>query len=237
MSQEHFPKIGTIPYEGPKSKNRLAFRHYNADEVVGKKTMKEHLRFSMAYWHAMKNSSADPFGAGTRLRPWDDGSNTIENAKRVADAGFEFMQKLGLEYYCFHDRDVAPELDDMQASSDALEEVALHLKKLQRQTKIKLLWGTACLFSHPRYMQGAATSPNADVYALAAAQVKKAMDVTKMLGGRGYTFWGGREGYATLLNTNMKRELDNLAHFFHMAVDYKKKIGFQGSLLHRAEAA
>lgn len=228
MSQEHFPKIGTIPYEGPKSKNRLAFRHYNADEVVGKKTMKEHLRFSMAYWHAMKNTSGDPFGVGTRLRPWDDGSNTVENAKRVADAGFEFMQKLGLEFYCFHDRDIAPELDDMQASSDALDEVAVHLKKLQRQTKIKLLWGTACLFSHPRYMQGAATSPNADVYALAAAQVKKAMDVTKMLGGRGYTFWGGREGYSTLLNTNMKRELDNLAHFFHMAVDYKKKIGFRG---------
>jgi xylose isomerase len=228
MSQEHFPGIKTIPFEGPKTKNRLAFRHYNADEVVGKKKMKDHLRFSMAYWHAMKNTSSDPFGGGTRLRPWDDGSDTVDNAKRVADAGFEFMQKMGLDYYCFHDRDVAPELGDLQASSDALDAVAAHLKKLQRQTGIKLLWGTACLFAHPRYMQGAATSPNADVYAIAAAQVKKAMDVTHMLGGMGYTFWGGREGYATLLNTDMKREVSNLAHFLHMAVDYKKKIGFKG---------
>ena len=228
MSQEHFPKIGKIQYEGPKTKNRLAFRHYNPDEVVGKKKMKDHLRFSMAYWHAMKNSSSDPFGVGTRQRPWDDGSTSIENAMRVADAGFEFMQKLGLDYYCFHDRDVAPELDDLQASHDALDAVADHLKKLQKQTGIKLLWGTACLFSHPRYMQGAATSPNADVYAIAAAQVKKAMEVTHRLGGMGYTFWGGREGYATLLNTDMKRELANLAHFLHMAVDYKAKIGFKG---------
>ncbi|MES2596502.1 MAG: xylose isomerase [Verrucomicrobiota bacterium] len=228
MSQEYFPGIKTIAYEGPKTKNRLAFRHYNADEVVGKKTMQEHLRFSLAYWHALKNGGADPFGGATRQRPWDDGSTSIENATRVADAGFEMMQKLGLGYYCFHDRDVAPELDDMQASSDALDAVADHLKKLQKQTGIKLLWGTACLFSHPRYMQGAATSPNADVYALAAAQVKKAMDVTHRLNGLGYTFWGGREGYATLLNTDMRREVANLAHFLHMAVDYKKKIGFKG---------
>jgi xylose isomerase len=228
MSQEFFPKIGQIRYEDPKTKNRLAFRHYNPDEMVGKKKMKDHLRFSMAYWHAMKNTSSDPFGGGTRIRPWDDGSNTVENAKRVADAGFEFMQKMGLGYYCFHDRDVAPELGDLQASNDALDAVADHLKKLQRQTGIKLLWGTACLFAHPRYMQGAATSPNADVYAYAAAQVKHAMDVTHRLGGMGYTFWGGREGYATLLNTDMTREVSNLAHFLHMAVDYKKKIGFKG---------
>lgn len=228
MSQEFFPKIKPIAYEGPKTKNRLAFRHYNPDEVVGKKTMREHLRFSLAYWHALKNGSSDPFGGPTRQRPWDDGSNSVENAKRVADAGFEMMQKLNLGFYCFHDRDVAPELDDMQASSDTLDAVADHLKKLQKQTGIKLLWGTACLFAHPRYMQGAATSPNADVYALAAAQVKKAMDVTHRLNGLGYTFWGGREGYATLLNTDMKREVANLAHFLHMAVDYKKKIGFKG---------
>ncbi len=228
MSQEHFPKIGNIPFEGPKTKNRLAFRHYNPDEIVGKKKMKDHLRFSMAYWHAMKNTSSDPFGGATRLRSWDDGGTSVENAKRVADAGFEFMQKLGLEYYCFHDRDVAPELNDLQASNDALDAVADHLRKLQRQTGIKLLWGTSCLFAHPRYMQGAATSPSADVYALAAAQVKKAMDVTHRLGGLGYTFWGGREGYATLLNTDITREVSNLAHFLHMAVDYKKKIGFKG---------
>ena len=228
MSQEHFPKIGNIPFEGPKSKNRLAFRHYNADEVVGKKKMKDHLRFSMAYWHSMKGTGGDPFGGGTRLRPWDDGSTTIDNAKRVADAGFEFMQKIGMDFYCFHDRDVAPELGNLKASSDALDAVADHLKGLQKKSGIKLLWGTACLFSHPRYMQGAATSPNADVYAIAAAQVKKAMDVTHRLGGLGYTFWGGREGYSTLLNTDMKREVDNLAHFLHMAVDYKKAIGFKG---------
>ena len=228
LSHEHFPDIQAIAYEGPKTKNRLAFRHYNPDEVVGNQTMREHLRFSLAYWHALKGTSADPFGAGTRQRPWDDGGNSIENAKRVADAGFEMMQKLGLGFYCFHDRDVAPELDDLQASSDALDAVADHLKKLQEQTGIKLLWGTACLFAHPRYMQGAATSPNADVYAIAAAQVKKAMEVTHRLGGEVDTFWGGREGYATLLNTDMKREVANLAHFLHMAVDYKKKIGFKG---------
>ena len=228
MSQEYFKKIGKIPFEGPKSRNRLAFRHYNADEIVGKKKMKDHLRFSMAYWHALKGTSSDPFGGGTRLRPWDDGTTSIDNAKRVADAGFEFMQKIGMDFYCFHDRDVAHELGNLKASSDALDAVADHLKGLQKKTGIKLLWGTACLFSHPRYMQGAATSPNADVYAIAAAQVKKAMDVTHRLGGLGYTFWGGREGYATLLNTNMKREVDNLAHFLHMAVDYKKAIGFKG---------
>ena len=228
MSQEYFPEIDSIPYEGTGAKNRLSFRHYNADEMIGGKSMKEHLRCSMAYWHTMKNPSGDPFGGGTRLRPWDDGSDSVENAKRVADAGFEFMQKLGLDFYCFHDRDVAPELGDLQKSSDALDEVADHLKSLQDDTGIQLLWGTACLFAHPRYMQGAATSPDANVYAIAAAQVKKAMEVTHRLNGLGYVFWGGREGYASLLNTDMKRELDNLAHFLHMAVDYKKEIGFDG---------
>ncbi len=228
MSQEFFPKVDKIKYEGPKTKNRLAFRYYNPDELVGKKKMKDHLRFGVAYWHAMKNSLADPFGAGTAIRPWDDGSKTVENAKRVADACFEFMTKLDVDYYCFHDRDVAPELPSLAESNEALHSVADHLAKLQRQTGKKLLWGTACLFAHPRYCQGAATSPNADVYAYAAAQVKTAMDVTKRLGGVGYTFWGGREGYASLLNTNMKREVQHLANFLHMAVDYKKKIGFKG---------
>ncbi|MES2468819.1 MAG: xylose isomerase [Verrucomicrobiota bacterium] len=228
MSQEHFPKIKKIAFEGPKSKNPLAFRHYNADEVVGKKKMKDHLRFGVAYWHAMKNSLADPFGAGTAIRPWDDGSKTVENACRVADACFEFTGKLGIEYYCFHDRDVSPELGSLKENNAALQAVADHLGKLQKKTGIKLLWGTACLFSHPRYNQGAGTSPDADVFAYAAAQVKKAMDVTQQLGGLGYTFWGGREGYSTLLNTNMKRELDHLAKLLHMAVDYKKQIGFKG---------
>lgn len=228
MSQEFFTNIPKIPFEGPDSKNPLAFRHYNADELVGKKKMKDHLRFGVAYWHAMKNSLADPFGAGTAIRPWDDRSDSVENACRVADACFEFTAKLGIEYYCFHDRDVAPELGTLKESNAALQAVADHLGKLQKKTGIKLLWGTACLFAHPRYNQGAGTSPNASVFAYAAAQVKKAMDVTQQLGGLGYTFWGGREGYATLLNTNMKRELDHLASLLHMAVDYKKEIGFKG---------
>ena len=228
MSQEFFPNIQKIAFEGPKTKNPLAFRHYNAEEVVGKKKMKDHLRFGVAYWHSMKNALADPFGAGTAIRPWDDHSNTVENACRVADACFEFTGKLGIDYYCFHDRDVAPELGSLKESNDAFQAVADHLQKLQKKTGIKLLWGTACLFAHPRYNQGAGTSPSADVFAYAASQVKKAMDVTHQLGGLGYTFWGGREGYSTLLNTNMKREVDHLARLLHMAVDYKKKIGFKG---------
>jgi xylose isomerase len=228
MNQEYFPNIQKIGFEGPKTKNPLAFRHYQADEIVGGKKMKDHLRFGVAYWHAMKNTLADPFGAGTALRPWDDRSHSVENACRVADACFEFSAKLGIEYYCFHDRDVMPELGALKDNNEAFQTVANHLGKLQEKTGIKLLWGTACLFSHPRYNQGAGTSPNADVFAYAAAQVKKAMDVTHQLGGLGYTFWGGREGYSTLLNTNMKRELDHLARLLHLAVDYKKKIGFTG---------
>lgn len=228
MSSEFFPDIQKIAYEGPKTKNPLAFRHYNADEVVGDKKMRDHLRFGVAYWHAMKNQLSDPFGAGTAIRPWDDRSNSVENACRVADACFEFAGKLGIDYYCFHDRDVSPELGSLKASNDALDAVSDHLAKLQQKTGISLLWGTACLFAHPRYNQGAGTTPNADVFAYAAAQVKKALEVTHKLGGEGYTFWGGREGYSTLLNTNMKRELDHLAALLHMAVDHKKAIGFKG---------
>ncbi|MBP7950279.1 MAG: xylose isomerase [Verrucomicrobiales bacterium] len=226
--EEFFPDISKIKFEGPKSRNPLAFRHYNAEEKVAGKKMKDHFRFSIAYWHAMKNPLADPFGAGTAVRPWDDRSNSVENAKRVARAAFEFMEKLGVDYYCFHDRDVAPEMGTLAESNAALDAVADELERLQKKTKKKLLWGTACLFAHPRYNQGAATSPNADVYAYAAAQVKKALEVTHRLGGAGYTFWGGREGYSTLLNTNLKREMDHLAQFLWMAVDYKQAIGFRG---------
>ena len=228
MSDEFFPEIPKIQYEGPGSKNPLSFKHYNAEEIVGGKSMKDHFRFGSAYWHTMRNGLADPFGGPTAERPWDDGSDSVENAQKRVWAMFEFMQKCGIEYYCFHDRDVAPECATLEESNAALDAVADELEKAQQKTGIKLLWGTACLFAHPRYMQGAATSPNADVYAIAAAQVKKAMDVTHRLGGLGYTFWGGREGYATLLNTDMKREVSNLAHFLHMAVDYKKQIGFKG---------
>jgi len=223
-----FPDIPKIQYEGPKSKNALAFKHYNADEVVAGKKMRDHFRFGIAYWHSMRNTLADPFGVGTAQRPWDDGTSSIANAQRRVWACFEFMDKLGVDYYCFHDRDVAPEGASLSESNKNLDAVADELEKGQKATGKKLLWGTACLFAHPRYNQGAATSPNANVFAYAGAQVKKALEVTHRLGGEGYTFWGGREGYATLWNTDLKRELDHLARFLHMAVDYKKKIGFKG---------
>lgn len=224
----HFPDIPKIQYEGPKSKNPFAFKQYNPDEIVAGKTMKEHCRFAAAYWHVMRNGLSDPFGGPTALMPWDDQSDSISNALKRADVFFEFLDKIGIDYYCWHDRDIAPELGDLAKSNAALEKVTDHLLGLQQATGKKLLWGTACLFSHPRYAQGAGTSPNADVFAYGAAQVKAAMDGTLKLGGEGYTFWGGREGYSTLLNTDMKRELDNLANLLHLAVDYAKKIGFTG---------
>ena len=223
-----FPGIGKIAYEGPKSKNPLAFKHYNAEEVVDGKTMSEHLRFSVAYWHAFRNGGADQFGVATRLMPWDDGSESVANAIARVKAAFEFFEKLGVGFYCFHDRDVAPEGATLAATNANLDEVVKALIDEQARTGVKLLWGTACLFTHPRYMHGAATSCNADVFAYAAAQVAKAIEVTRTLGGTGYTFWGGREGYKSLLNTDMGRELDHLAKFLHMAVAYKKAIGFEG---------
>jgi len=225
--KENFP-TSKIEFEGPSSKNPLAFKHYNPDEIVEGKTMREHLRFAAPYWHVMRNELADPFGAGTAQMPWDDGSTAVENALNRVDVFFEFLEKMDIDFYCWHDRDIAPELNDLGASNDALEKVVAKLKTKQKETGKKLLWGTACLFSHPRYSQGAATSPDANIYAYAAAQVKKALEATVELDGLGYTFWGGREGYATLLNTNMKKELDNLATFFHMAIDYADKIGYKG---------
>ncbi|HSI86847.1 MAG: xylose isomerase [Candidatus Methylacidiphilales bacterium] len=228
MASAFFPDIPKIAYEGPKSKNPLAFKHYNPDEIIDGKTMRDHLRFSVVYWHTFRNTLSDPFGMGTAIRPWDDGTNSIENAKTRARASFEFIEKLGAPYYAFHDRDVAPEGATLKESNANLDAVAAVLKEEQQRTGIKLLWGTACLFVHPRYLHGAATSPNAEVFAYGAAQVKKAMDVTHELGGEGYTFWGGREGYSTIINTDIKRELEHLAKFLHLAVDYKKKIGFTG---------
>ena len=190
--------------------------------------MREHMRFGAAYWHVMRNTLSDPFGGGTAVMPWDDYSDSVANAKKRADVFFEFLDKIDIDYYCFHDRDIAPELDDFNKSTAALGEVVEHLGQLQKATGKKLLWGTACLFSHPRYAQGAGTSPDARVFAYGAAQVKAAMDATHALGGEGYTFWGGREGYSTLLNTDMKRELDHLAALLHMAVAHAKKIGYKG---------
>jgi xylose isomerase len=223
-----FPEIDKIRYEGPDSRNPLAFRHYDENQVVEGKTMRDHLRFSVVYWHTFRNPLSDPFGAGTALRPWENGTDSVENAKNRALVAFEFMQKLGVPFYAFHDRDVAPEGATLAESNRNLDAVTEVLQQQQQRTGIGLLWGTANLFSHPRYMHGAATSPNAEVFAHAAAQVKKALEVTHRLGGQGYTFWGGREGYQNLWNTDLRRELDHLARFLHMAVDYAKQIGFQG---------
>ncbi len=225
---EAFPGISKIEYEGPESKNPLAFKHYNAEELVEGKSMADHLRFSVAYWHAFRNGCADPFGPATRLMPWDDGSETVENAQNRVRAAFEFFEKIGAGFYCFHDRDVAPEGATLAESNANLDEVVKVLADEQARTGVKLLWGTACLFANPRFMHGASTSCNADVFAYSAAQVAKAMEVTKTLGGSGYVFWGGREGYRSLINTDLGRELDHMARFLQMAVDYKKAIGFDG---------
>lgn len=190
--------------------------------------MRDHLRFGAAYWHCMRNPLADPFGAGTALMPWDDGTDSTENALKRVDVFFEFLEKIGIDYYCFHDRDVSPERATIGETEKVFDQITTRLKEQQQATGKKLLWGTACLFAHPRYAQGGATTPEIGVYAYAAAQVKKAMDVTHALGGEGYTFWGGREGYNTLINTDLKRERDHLAAFLHMAVAYKKEIGFTG---------
>jgi xylose isomerase len=223
-----FPKIKAIRYEGPDSRNPLAFKHYNPDEKVEGRTMKEHLRFSVVYWHTMRGMGSDMFGVGTMQRPWEDGTNSLQMALKRVPVLFEFCEKLGAPFYAFHDRDVAPEGRNLRESHRNLDVVAKELKKFQRDTGIKLLWGTACLFVNPRFMHGAATSPNADVFAYSAAQVKKALEVTHDLEGEGYVFWGGREGYTTMLNTDVKREMDHLGTFMHMAVDHKKKIGFKG---------
>ncbi|KAM3220694.1 xylose isomerase [Capsicum annuum] len=227
---EFFPGIPKIKYEGPSSKNPLSFKWYNAEEEILGKKMKDWMRFSVAFWHTFRGTGADPFGAPTKLWPWEDGTNSLAIAKRRLRANFEFLEKLGVERWCFHDRDIAPEGKTLEETNANLDEVVALAKKLQGN-KIRLLWGTAQLFLHPRYMHGAATSPELSVYAYAAAQVKKAMEVTHYLGGENYVFWGGREGYQSLLNTDMERELDHMARFMEAAVAYKKKIGFKGILL------
>ena len=223
-----FPDVPAVSFAGPDSKDPFTFRHYNPDEVVGDKTMRDHLRFGAAYWHVMRNPLGDPFGEGTALMPWDDGSASVENAVNRVPVFFEFLEKTQIDYYCFHDRDIAPEGATLAETHKNLEKVVDALEKAQAETGKKLLWGTACLFSHPRYAQGAGTSPNADVFAYGASQVKHALEATHRLGGEGYTFWGGREGYASLINTDMKRELDHLAALLHLAVDHAKKIGYTG---------
>ena len=228
---EYFKGIGEIPFEGAKSKNPLAFKHYKADEKIAGKTMKEHLRFAVCHWHTFCGTGADPFGPGTRKYPWHVGKTAIEIAEKKQDALFELCSKLTVPYYCFHDRDLAPEGSSVQESEDILWKMAERSKKKQKETGVKLLWGTANLFSNPRYMNGASTNPDFDVLCHGAAQVKAALDVTKFLGGENYVFWGGREGYDFLFNTDMKRELAHFAQFLKLAKAHADKIGFKGQFL------
>ncbi|AEO42076.1 MULTISPECIES: xylose isomerase [Xanthomonas] len=230
-AKEYFPGIGKIGFEGRDSDNPLAFKVYDANKTIGDKTMAEHLRFAVAYWHSFCGNGADPFGPGTRAYPWDAGTTALNRAEAKADAAFEFFTKLGVPYYCFHDIDLAPDADDIGEYEKNLKHMVGIAKQRQADTGIKLLWGTANLFSHPRYMNGASTNPDFNVVARAAVQVKAAIDATVELGGENYVFWGGREGYACLHNTQMKREQDNMARFLTLARDYGRAIGFKGNFL------
>ncbi|MEQ9377226.1 MAG: xylose isomerase [Imperialibacter sp.] len=227
--KEFFKGIGQIKFEGQGSDNPMAYRWYDENKVVAGKTMKEHLRFAVAYWHSFVGSGADPFGAPTHIFPWDVKGDAVERAKDKMDAAFEFMTKLGLPYYCFHDVDVVDYGDNVVENEKRLHALAEYAKKKQAASGIKLLWGTANLFSHVRYMNGASTNPDFHVLSHGAAQVKAALDATIYLGGENYVFWGGREGYMSLLNTDMKREQDHLAMFLHKAKDYARKQGFKGT--------
>jgi xylose isomerase len=232
MLNRYFPKIkDAIPYEGKDSRNPFAFKYYNKTQRVGSRTMGEHLRFSVAYWHSLMGNGSDMFGDASFVRAWRVPGDPMDRARATLEAAFEFFQKLGVDYYCFHDRDIAPEGDTFSQSIKNLQKIIGLAKGMQKETGVKLLWGTANLFGNPIYSQGAGTSPNAHVMAYAAAQVKNAIDATKELAGENYVFWGGREGYETLLNTDLKREQEQMAKFLEMAVDYKRKIGFKGQFL------
>ena len=224
---EYFANIGKIKYEGKESTNPLSFKFYNPDEVIAGKTMREHLRFAMAYWHTMCAEGTDMFGAGTIDKSYG-ATDPMEQARNKAYAAFELMDKLDIDYYCFHDRDIAPEAATLAETNARLDEISDLLAELMKKYNKKLLWGTANCFGNKRYMHGAGTAPNADAFAFAAAQIKKAIEITVKLGGEGYVFWGGREGYETLLNTNMALEQDNMARLMRMAVDYARSIGFTG---------
>ncbi|MBX3240312.1 MAG: xylose isomerase [Chitinophagaceae bacterium] len=228
-NREYFPGIGKIPYEGPQSDNPLAFKWYDENRVVAGKTMKEHFRFAVAYWHTFCGTGGDPFGPGTKKFPWDENADAVQRAKDKADAAFEFITKLGVPYYCFHDIDVVDEGNSLAEYESRLQTLTEYLKAKQQASGVKLLWGTANVFSNPRYMNGASTNPDFDAVAYAGAQIKNAIDATIALGGENYVFWGGREGYMSLLNTDMKRELDHLAQFLTVAKDYARKNGFKGT--------
>lgn len=227
-NKEYFKGIGQIKYEGFGSDNPLAFRWYDENKIVAGKPMKEHLRFACAYWHSFCGNGADPFGEPTHLFPWSEKADPVERAKDKADAAFEFITKLGLPYYCFHDVDAVDYSNDINENDRRLQAITAYFEEKQKASGVKLLWGTANLFSNRRYMNGAATNPDFQVLTHAAAQVKAALDATISLGGENYVFWGGREGYMSLLNTNMKREKEHLARFLHTAKDYARKQGFKG---------
>lgn len=226
----YFENVNKVQYEGASSKNPFAFKFYNPEEKVNGKTMEEILRFSVAYWHTFTADGTDPFGVGTAVRPWNN-LKGMDLAKARVEAAFELFEKLNVPFFCFHDSDIAPEADTLKETYENLDVIIAMIKDYMKDSKVKLLWNTANMFTHPRYVHGAATSCNADVYAFSAAKVKKGLETAKDLGAENYVFWGGREGYDTLLNTDMKLEQDNLARFFHMAVDYAKEIGFDGPFL------
>lgn len=226
----YFPNVEKVQYEGTQTTNPYAFRHYNPEEVVEGKTMREHLRFALAYWHTMTQDGSDPFGYPTNQRTWF-GETDMETAHNRVDAFFEILEKLGVDYFCFHDIDIAPAGNSLEEFFANLDEITDHIKVKMEETGKKLLWNTANMFSHPRFNNGAASSNNAEVFAYAAAQVKKGLDLSKKLGGENYVFWGGREGYETLLNTDMKFEQDNIARLFKMAVAYGEKIGHKPQFL------
>jgi len=229
--REYFPGINSIPYEGRESDNPLAFKFYDAEKIIDGKTMEQHLRFAACYWHTFCAKGSDPFGGDTQVFPWDEPKSPMDAATAKMDAAFEFFTKLGVPYYCFHDRDMSPEGSSVDESERYLATMVELAGERQRATGMKLLWGTANVFSHPRYMNGAATNPDLAVVAHAGAQVKAALDATVELGGENYVFWGGREGYSTLLNTNTRREQEHLARFLQMARDYGRSIGFKGTFL------
>ena len=231
MAKEYFPQIGKIPFEGTASKNPLAFHYYDENKVVAGKPMKDWLRFAMAWWHKLGAASGDQFGGGTRTYEWDQAEDAVQRAKDKMDAGFEIMQKLGIHYYCFHDTDLVDPADDIEEYEARMKAITDYAQEKMKETGIELLWGTANVFGHKRYMNGAATNPNFDVVARAAVQIKNAIDATIKLGGQNYVFWGGREGYMSLLNTQMQREKDHLAKMLTAARDYARAQGFKGTFL------
>ena len=231
MTKTYFPNVNKIPFVGTGDlKSGFGYHYYDADKVVGGKKMRDWMRFSVAYWHTFGQQLDDIFGAGTAIRPWN-GLTGMDLAKARVEASFEFYDKMGVDFFCFHDRDVAPEGDTLRETNKNLDEITDMFVYYQKQTGMKVLWNTANMFTNPRFVSGAASSPFADIFAYAAAQVKEGLDTAKKVGSSNYVFWGGREGYESLLNTDMKREQEHLAKFFHMAADYAKEIGYEGQLL------